>query len=153
MANFGVYIEITNNTGAPLGFMRADSGSCSPCNAPPTIPSDGRQYEVHFDDPCFSEGAEGTVYYLAKIDNQMREYAWYGSCPVVGSNNASGPGIGNWTGPGGHPTRISVFINAQTPGWTLWPTSSISETKAMRAAAAGKKPSDPNKRVKFKSKK
>ena len=153
MANFGVYIEITNSTGAPLGFMRADAGSCSPCSAPPQIPSDGQSHEVHFNDPCFSEGAEGTVYYVAMIGGQMRQYAWYGSCPVTGSNAASGPGINSWTGPSGHPTRISVFINAQTPGWTPYPSAAIAETKMVKAAAAGKKPAPANKRVKWKSKK
>lgn len=153
MANFGVYIDITNATGAPLGFMRADSGSCSPCNAPPTIPSDGQQYEVHFNDPCFSEGAEGTVYYLATVGGQMRQYAWYGSCPVSGANVTSGPGLASWSGPTGHPLRVEIFINATTPGWTPFPGAAISETKDMKAAAAGKKPADPKQRVKIKSKK
>jgi hypothetical protein len=153
MANFGVYIQITNQTGQPLGFVASDSGGCSPCTAPPTIPSDGRSYTVHFGDPCFSEGAEGTVYYLTLIDGKMRKYAWYGSCPVTGSNEAEGPGIQSWTGPHGHPTYITVLIDKNTPGWTPFPPDKIAETKLSKAAAAGKKPSDPTKLVKWKGKK
>jgi len=152
MANFGVYIQISNNTGVALGYVGSDAGSCSPCTAPPSIPSGG-QGTVHFDDPCFSEGAEGTVYYLALIDGKMRKYAWYGSCPVVGSNEASGPGIQTWTGPSGHPTNITVYIDQNTPGWTPFPSDQIDETKLMKAAAAGKKPADPKKQVKWKGKK
>jgi hypothetical protein len=149
MANFGVYFNVTNNTGSPLGFMRADLDDAT-YDGPSSIPSQPQPTVVHLNDPYFSEGASGTVYFLGSVGGQLRQYAWYGSCPVGSSNEAAGPGITSWTGPSGHPTNINIFIDASTTGWTPWPPTEIATTKSIRAALAGKTPADPDKTVKFK---
>lgn len=149
MANFGVYFNITNNTGATLGFMRADLDDAT-YDGPAAIPSQPQPTLVHLNDPYFSEGASGTVYFLASVGGQLRQYAWYGSCPVVGDNAAAGPGITNWSGTSGHPTTINIFIDANTPGWTPWPSNELTTMKDLKAQLSGKKPADPTKLVDFK---
>jgi hypothetical protein len=117
MPDFGIYIRIVNNTGQPLNFMKADAGNCSsPCDAPTTIPSDGKEYTVHFNDPCFAVGTQGTVHYLAKFKGEMRAYVWSGACPMFEKNEAKGPGIVSWKEKG-HPTNIMVMLDPDTPGW------------------------------------
>lgn len=131
MPDYGIYIRIINNTGQPLNFIKAKAGNCSlPCDAPTTIPSDGKEYTIHFNDPCFAQGTEGTVYYIARINGEMRTYAWFGSCPMFDPNEAKGPGIVSWEEKG-HPTTIVVVLDADTPGWT---TLSQSEVKGEAAS-------------------
>ncbi len=151
MANFGVYFEITNNTGRDLSYVSSDLDDAR-YDGPQTIPSNNQPTEVHLDDPYFSEGASGTVYFITQIKGVIRKYAWYGSCPVGSDNSASGPGITHWTGPHGHPTYINIYIDGNTPGWTTLGVESASAPthKEMKAAAAGKTPSNPKKMVKFK---
>jgi hypothetical protein len=147
MANFGVYFEITNNLGHDLSYVGSDLDDAT-YDGPQTVPSNGQATEVHLDDPYPSEGASGTVYFIAQLKGVIRKYAWYGSCPVMSSNSASGPGITTWTGSSGHPTVINISIDANTPGWT--PLGADAPThKDMKAAAAGKTPSDPKNMVKF----
>ncbi|HEV7645480.1 MAG TPA: hypothetical protein VGO50_16175 [Pyrinomonadaceae bacterium] len=148
MANFGVYFEITNNTGRDLSYVGSDLDDAT-YDGPQTIPSNNQPTEVHLDDPHFSEGASGTVYFIVQMKGVIRKYAWYGSCPVGSDNSASGPGITNWTGPRGHPTYINIYIDGNTPGWTALGADSPTH-KEIKAAAAGKTPADPKKMVKFK---
>lgn len=149
MANFGVYFNITNNTGTTLGFMRADLDHAS-YDGPTAIPSQPQPTSIHLNDPDFMAGASGTIYFVGAIGGQMRQYAWYGSCPVRGDNQAAGPGITTWTGPNGHPLTINIYIDEKTPGWTPFPPKADEgSTKAMIAKLSGKKPADPENVVKF----
>jgi hypothetical protein len=148
MANFGVYFNITNNTGATLGFMRADLDDAT-YDGPAMIPSQAQPTTVHLNDPDFGEGASGTVFFVANVGGQLRQYAWYGSCPTGSANQAAGPGITTWTGPSGHPVTITIYIDANTSGWTPWPSAALTTSKDIRAQLAGKTAADPNKLVKF----
>jgi hypothetical protein len=145
MADFGVYFMITNTmTGSDLKYVSSNLDGAT-YDGPQTIPADGQQHQVHLDDPFPSEGAAGTVNFMATVNGQMRQYSWYGSCPVVASNEAHGPGIQSWTGPRGHPNYIYIVIGVNTPP----ALEAAEDIRAARAAAAGKTPSDPKKTVKF----
>lgn len=149
MADFGVYFMITNTmTGSDLNYVGSQLDGAT-YDGPQTIPANGQQTQVHLNDPNFSEGAEGTVNFIAVVKGVVRQYAWYGSCPVSSSNQASGPGITQWTGQRGHPNYITISIDVNTPGWTQIGSPHPPSIKEMRAAAAGKTPSDPTKTVKF----
>lgn len=149
MADFGVYFMITNMTGSDLSYSHSDLNDAMYAG-PQTVPADGQQHEVHVNDPFPNEGATATVYFLANIQGHMRQYAWFGSCPVIQSNQAYGPGITSWTGASGHPNHIFITINENTPGWSPIGSAERVDIRAARAAAAGKSPSDPKKTVKFK---
>lgn len=123
MANFGVYFNITNNTGASLALIGTNLDDAD-YDGPQTILSNNQSTLVHLNDPDFSEGASGTITFAGYIEGQPRQYTWYGSCPVGSDNSAAGPGITYWTGPGGHPTTINIYIDATTAGWTPWVPSS-----------------------------
>lgn len=121
MADYGVYFEVTNTIGVPLYFLKFESaeGDCCRYNGPQVIPSDGIPHRVHLADPCFARGAEGTAYFYALVHGHIRQYAWYGDCPVWSpNNNARGPGIRDFNGTG-HPLTVTIGVNIDTPGWTL----------------------------------
>jgi hypothetical protein len=113
MADFGVYINVTNNTGKPLnyrGFATPEPDCCKP-NYPEVIPSDGVPRQIHLTDPCSSTGAEGTITY-ANDGSADTAYSWHGDCPVWSSDNqADGPGILSWNRTG-HPLTVSVYLGA-----------------------------------------
>jgi len=132
MANFGVCFSITNNTGATLGFMRADLEGAT-YDGPVSIPSKAQPTLVHLNDSNFTEEVSVTVYFLASVGGRLRQYAWYGSYSVVGSNAAAGPGITNCSGANDQPITINVFIDANTPGWTDWPSDEPRITKDLKA--------------------
>src|SRR5215469_10084861 len=120
MADYGVYFEIVNTLGTPLNFLKFESaeGNCCVYDGPSSIPSDGSAHRVHLADPCFARGAAGTAYFFAVVGGQVRQYAWYGDCPVWSpDNHASGPGISNFNSTG-HPLTVSISVNPGTPGWT-----------------------------------
>jgi hypothetical protein len=141
MANFGVYFNIINNTGATLGFMRADLDDATYVG-PTSIPSQVQPTVIHLNDPYFGESASGTIYFLANVGGQLRQYAWYGS-----PEQAAGPGITSW--PNGYPTSINIFIDANTPGWTPWPFTTLVPEKNLMTGLSGKLPADSNKALKF----
>ncbi len=120
-ADFGVYFEITNALGSDLVLVafQSNNGECTQCLADhgTKIPSDGNQHEIHLNDPCSSQGADGIVYFDANVDGGVRHYIWSGACPVWSSNNsASGPGIRAFNGTG-HPLTVTIFVDKSTPGW------------------------------------
>ena len=142
MADFGVYFQITNALGSPLGFAGFESaeGDCCTYDGPGSIPNDSQPHQVHLNDPCFSRGAEGVVFFVASVQGQLRQYTWYGDCPVGSpDNHASGPGILSWNKTG-HPLTVTISVNPGTPGWTQWPPAQLTHLKDMKAAAVGKKP-------------
>jgi phospholipase C len=52
------------------------------------------------------------------VDGVLRQYAWYGSCPVWSSDNAArGPGVARFNG-GGHPLTVIANVKPATAGWT-----------------------------------
>jgi phospholipase C len=117
MADFGVYFEVTNNVGVPLSYLKSDLVDAT-YDGPSTIPSDGVPHLVHLADPYFARGAEGTVHFTAVVDGHLRQYAWYGSCPVWSADNAArGPGVLQFNR-GGHPVTVTIAISPSTPGWT-----------------------------------
>ena len=117
MADFGVYFEITNNLGAPLSYLKSDLVDAT-YDGPSEIPSDGEPHVVHLADPYFARGGEGTVYFTAVVDGVLRQYSWYGSCPVWSADNAAkGPGIARFNG-GGHPLTVVASLRPSTGGWT-----------------------------------
>lgn len=149
MADFGVYFMVTNTmTGCDLKFAGSNLDGAT-YDGPQSIPADSQPHQVHLDDPFPSEGAAGTINFVATVNGQMRQYSWFGSCPVIQSNEAHGPGIQSWIGPSGHPNRIFIVINENTPGWNPAGSAEPADIRALRAAAAGKSPSDPTKTVKF----
>jgi phospholipase C len=119
--DYGVYFQITNGLGVPLYFSRFVSaeGNCCTYDGPQWIPNDSKPHQVHLNDPCGGRGAEGTAYFIAEVGDELREYAWYGDCPVWSStNNATGPGVTAYNR-GGHPLTVTVAVDRSTPGWTL----------------------------------
>jgi phospholipase C len=117
MADYGVYFEVTNNLGVPLSYLKSDLIDAT-YDGPLTIPSDGVPHVVHLADPYVGRGAEGTVYFTASVDGNLRQYAWYGSCPVWSPDNAaSGPGVLRFN-VGGHPLTVTLAVTPTTPGWT-----------------------------------
>lgn len=124
MADFGVYFEVTNNLGASLSYLKSDLVDAT-YDGPSSIPSDGAPHAVHLADPYVARGAGGTVYFTAVVAGELRQYAWYGTCPVWSPNNgANGPGVLRFNG-SGHPLTITIAIDAATPGWT--PVSQLIE--------------------------
>jgi phospholipase C len=124
MADFGVYFEVTNNLSAPLSYLKSDLVDAT-YDGPSTIPADGVPHVVHLADPYGFRGAEGTVYFTAVVDGALRQYAWYGTCPVWSPDNgANGPGVLRFNG-GGHPLTVTIAVDASTPGWT--PVSQLIE--------------------------
>lgn len=120
MADYGVYFQISNELGTPLIFLKFESaeGDCCTYAGPASVPADGQPHAVHLNDACIGRGAEGTAYFYAVVQGQLRQYAWYGSCPVWSPDNAaSGPGATDWNSTG-HPLTVTVAVNPQTPGWT-----------------------------------
>lgn len=118
--DFGIYFQITNHLPLPLYFSRFESseGTCCAYAGPQEIPNDGAVHTVHLNDPCGGVGAEGTAFFIANVDGSLRQYAWYGNCPVWSpTNNATGPGITAFN-TGGHPLTVNVAIDSLTPGWT-----------------------------------
>jgi phospholipase C len=121
MADYGVYFEIVNTIGAPLNFLKFESteGDCCLYDGPASIPSDGLPHRVRLADPCPLRGAGGTAFFSALVHGHLRQYAWYGDCPVWSPNNrATGPGIRDYNATG-HPLTVSIGVNADTPGWTV----------------------------------
>lgn len=119
--DFGIYFQITNGLGVPLYFSRfvSSEGNCCTYDGPQSIPNDSKPHQVHLFDPCSGRGAEGTAYFIAEVEDELREYAWYGNCPVWSStNNASGPGISAYN-TGGHPLTVTIAVDDSTSGWTL----------------------------------
>jgi phospholipase C len=116
VADFGVYLEVTNNLGVPLSYLKADLVDAT-YEGPPTIPSDGTPHLVHLADPYAFRGAGGTVYFTADVGGELRQYAWYGTCPVWSpDNDASGPGLLRFNG-SGHPLTATITVAPTTPGW------------------------------------
>jgi hypothetical protein len=137
--DFGIYFQITNNTGATLNYMTGDYHHAK-YEGPATIPSNDKPTTVHIGDPDHFEGAEATISFLATINGQMREYTWYGNCPVwSGNNTANGPGTISYN-TGGHPLTVTVLLDASTEGWTPWPPPSVvtSRAKAILGKLTGK---------------
>lgn len=117
MADFGVYFEVTNNLGVPMYYLKSDLVDAT-YDGPASIPSDGQPHLVHLADPYAFRGAEGTVYFTADINGELRQCAWCGTCPVWSSDNgASGPGVLRFNGTG-HPLTVTVAVDATTQGWT-----------------------------------
>jgi phospholipase C len=117
VADFGVYFQITNNLGAPLSYLKSSLVDAT-YDGPSLIPSDGQPHRVHLNDPYFARGAEGTVYFTAVVNGQLRQYAWYGSCPVWSSDNSvGGPGVLDYN-KGGHPLTVTIAVAPTTPGWS-----------------------------------
>src|SRR5450759_3238953 len=115
MADYGVYFEVTNNLGVPLSYLKADLIDAT-YDGPLTIPSDGVPHVVHLADPYVARGAEGTVYFTALVDGNLRQDAWYGSCPVWSPDNAArGPGVLRFNR-GGHPLTVTLAFVPTTPG-------------------------------------
>jgi hypothetical protein len=111
MADFGVYINVTNRTGKPLVFKEFSTPEPDCCKAsyPQVIPSDDVPHQIHLTDPCSSIGAEGTITYGSDGSGDA-VYPWYGDCPVWSSDNhASGPGVLTWN-KGGHPLTVTVDL-------------------------------------------
>ena len=148
MADYGVYFSITNNTGAALGLSSTNLDDAT-YDGPTSIPSNNQSTLVHLDDPDFSEGASGTIVFSGSINGVVRQYSWYGSCPVGSSNDAEGPGITEWSGEGGHPTNINIYIDATTPGWTQGAQNNLT---AGEAAPKVKPRNVPGVMVKFEKK-
>jgi phospholipase C len=118
LADFGVYFEVTNNLGVPLSYLKSDLVDAT-YDGPSSILSDGLPHLVHVADPYAFRGAEGTVYFTAEIDGEIRQYGWYGTCPVWSTDNAaSGPGVLRFNA-GGHPLTATIAVDPSTPGWTL----------------------------------
>jgi phospholipase C len=118
MADYGVYFEVTNTLGAPLSYLRSDLIDAR-YDGPSSIPSDGIPHVVHLADPRFARGAEGTVYFTAVVDGVLRQYAWYGNCPVWSPTNiARGPGVLRFNQTG-HPLTVTLAVAEATPGWTV----------------------------------
>lgn len=119
MADFGIYFQVVNTLPVPLHFSRfksAEGGACT-YNGPQSIPNDGKPHRVHLNDPRASVGAEGTAYFIADIDGVVREYAWYGDCPVWSpKNRAHGPGVSDYNR-GGHPLTVTIAVDESTNGW------------------------------------
>lgn len=124
MADFGVYFEITNNIGVPLYFAKADLVGAT-YEGPTSIPSDGAPHLIHLKDPNFAQGADGTVFFNADLDGEVRQYAWYGTCPAWSPNNqATGPGLLRFNA-SGHPLTVIIAVEAATTGWS--PVSKLIE--------------------------
>jgi phospholipase C len=117
--DFGVYFQITNQLPVPLYFWKfvsAEAGCCT-YSGPSSVPNDGQPHQVQLNDPCAGRGAEGTAYFIAEVDGVVRQYAWYGNCPVWSSSNgASGPGVSAFN-TSGHPLTVAVSVDTDTPGW------------------------------------
>jgi phospholipase C len=117
MADFGVYFEVTNNLGVPLFYLKSDLTDAA-YRGPSSIPSDGAPHLVHLADPHFLRGAKATVYFTAEVGGELRQYAWYGACPVWSPDNeANGPGVLRFN-QGGHPLTVTLVVDPSTPGWT-----------------------------------
>jgi phospholipase C len=124
MADFGVYLEVTNNLGTPLYYLKSDLVDAT-YDGPSLIPGDGVPHVVHLGDPHFARGAEGTVYFTANVAGELRQYAWAASCPVWSPNNsASGPGVLRYN-VAGHPLTVTIAISPATPDWS--PVSQLIE--------------------------
>jgi hypothetical protein len=123
MSDFGVNFYITNQIGAPLYFFgyNIPDPTFTSFSPPAQVPDNASQQLVRFSNITDLEGAEGTVYFLAMVNGQCRQYTWFGTCPLIGSNAASGPGITNQPIPTwGHPTDVYITVTEQTPGWTAY---------------------------------
>lgn len=135
--DYGIYFQITNNTGAALNYING-SYSHAKYDGPNPIPSNNQPTTVHIDDPDHFEGAEATINFLANVNGQLREYSWYGNCPVWHANNsADGPGVESFN-TGGHPLTVTIYVDANTPGWTPWGQTAAASPKSFIGKLTGK---------------
>ena len=113
-ADFGVYFNFTNKSKWNMEFISfvSNNGGCTTCDwkESQVIPNDGKPYQVHLNDPCSSQGADGII----RFQGDKPEYKWSGACPVWSpENSASGPGIQDWNR-GGHPLTVTILVDDST---------------------------------------
>ncbi|MFV0309570.1 MAG: alkaline phosphatase family protein [Desertimonas sp.] len=118
MGSRGINFQIINQLGVSLQFLRFEpgDGGGSVFAGPTTVPTGPGPTIVRVDDTRSDEGASGTASFIAEVDGEVRQYAWYGDCPVLSSNKASGPGVQGFTS--GHPLNVVIAVDVDTPGWT-----------------------------------
>jgi hypothetical protein len=123
MSDFGVNIKITNNTGVTLHndaeHTYTDGSSWE--TPPPALIESGTSVNLRINDDEASRGARGQVSYFGIFGPFTFSYDCYGSCPVMSSNGAHGPGIGGWSS-SGHPLNLEFTFEPTTVPSRISPT-------------------------------
>jgi hypothetical protein len=109
VADFGIYLNVTNHSGMPLFYQGSnppDPAGGKP-DYPPVIPDNSTgQIHIPADSPA---GAEGTVTY-ANDGPQDRSYTWSAACSTFNpDNHAQGPGVTSYNR-SGHPLKVIIDV-------------------------------------------
>lgn len=143
MANFNVYFKVNNKSGYNLAYLSQAMGENTSLNfgiGGSAIPN-GTTGSFYLDGYGTGDGASGAASWMTTSPvsgNEHNVYTWFGSCPIIESNEGSGPGMGSVSS-GGHPLYLSITLTPTTTPSYLWPrTASKIDLRAIRAKIAGK---------------
>lgn len=109
MADFGIYLNVKNDSGKPLFYQSISTSDPDCCKAdyPPVIPSNSTG-QIHITDAC-QKGADASVTY-ANDGPEDRSYSWYAACSSFSPDNqAQGPGVISYNKTG-HPLKVTIDV-------------------------------------------